>query len=312
VPHSSPTIAAAPSPVADCRENRDLTERLLAARVGFVSGRVFHDDGHVLWTDAGLGRLIDALRARVGQFNAALSPAMKQPLLDHRLTLAPGQVLSLPELPSIGRGFAKFAACRRIIRELEQRSDVVIVQLPFEAPLALFGARKPRIYHVCADIWAFANRSTRFAGWKRLPALAVGGLIDHIQGRVMRRRDVRVVTNGRALQVHYGNPPGQAVISSTICDSEIMSVPRSRPPDAPFRVLYVGYIRHEKGVDLLVDAFARLSRISKSEAQSASSVHETSDPSFFNVWRTPTFWSCQAAPKGRRGCWLKPALLAVR
>ncbi len=219
---------------------------------------MFHDDGAAVWADAGLGRLLDAIRARVGTLTAALSPAAKLPLLDHRLGFASGEVLALPELPSIGRGFGKFAACRRVIREVERRSDAVIVQLPFEAPLALFGARTPRLYHVCADIWAFANRSTRFAGWKRLPALAIGGLIDRMQGHLFQRNEVRVVTNGGALLAHFGNPPGRAVVSSTICDTEILSVARSRPTDAPFRVLYVGYIRHEKGTDLLIDAFARV------------------------------------------------------
>ena len=132
------------------------------------------------------------------------------------------------------------------------------MQLPFEAPLALFGARTPRVYHVCADIWAFANRSSRFAGWKRLPALGMGGLIDRIQARLFRRSDVRVVTNGEDLRAHYGRPPGRAVVSSTIRDDEILSVPRKRTLDAPFRVLFVGYIRHEKGTDLLVKAFDRV------------------------------------------------------
>ena len=132
--------------------------------------------------------------------------------------LSGDDVLRLPDLPSIGRGFAKISSCRRVIREVERRSDVVIVQLPFAATLALLGARRPRVYQVCADIWAFARRSSRFAGWKRPPALVVGGVIDRVQAALFRRADVRVVTNGTALRTHYREPLGRAVVSSTILE----------------------------------------------------------------------------------------------
>ncbi|HEX3999282.1 MAG TPA: glycosyltransferase family 4 protein [Pirellulales bacterium] len=232
--------------------------RLKAIRVGFISGRFcFSGDG--IWADAGLGRLLDALYPWCGRLTAALCQSdQPQPLLDHRLQLSPDDVLRLPDLPSIGRGFGKIASCRRVIRAVEERSDVVIVQLPFAATLALAGARRPRVYQVCADIWAFARRSSRFAGWKRPPALIAGGLIDRLQAGLFRRGDVRVVTNGTKLRMHYGQPPGRAVISSTILEPEIGSASRSRPADAPWRVLYVGYVRHEKGTDLLVDAFSRV------------------------------------------------------
>jgi glycosyltransferase involved in cell wall biosynthesis len=243
----------------DAQESfQDGLERLRLARVGFVSGRVFYS-GDGIWVEGGQGRLLDALRSKVGSLTLALSLAKeKLPLLDHRLLASSDDVLPLPALPSIGRGFGKAIACRRVIREVERRSDVLIVQLPFEAPLALLSARTPRVYHVCADIWAFAKRSSRFAGWKRLPALGMGGLFDRIQAGLFRRPDVRVVTNGEELRSHYGQPPGRAVVSSTIRDEDILSVTRQRPGNAPFRVLFVGYIRHEKGTDLLVDAFDRV------------------------------------------------------
>lgn len=233
-------------------------DQLKKLRVGFVTARTYHSDNG-LWTDAGLGRLLDTLRPWCGDFTAALCHSHDpQPLLDHRLQLADRDVLRLPDMPSIGRGFGKIASARRVIREVERRSDVVIVQLPFAATFALLGARRPRVYHVCADIWAFAQRSSRFTGWKRLPALGVGGTIDRVQAALFRRRDVRVVTNGEALRQHYRQPPGCAVVSTTILESEIGSASRRRPADAPWRVLFVGYLRYEKGIDLLVEALGRV------------------------------------------------------
>src|SRR5580704_15321400 len=167
------------APVAESAVSSTATiDRLRELRVGFVSGRQYFADDF-LWADAGLGRLLDAMYPWCGQLTAALCQSDEpQPLLDHRLQLSRDDVLRLPDLPSIGRGFGKIASCRRVIREVERRSDVVIVQLPFAATLALLGARRPRVYQVCADIWAFARRSSRFTGWKRPPALLVGGVID--------------------------------------------------------------------------------------------------------------------------------------
>jgi glycosyltransferase involved in cell wall biosynthesis len=51
---------------------------------------------------------------------------------------------------------------------------------------------------------------------------------------------------------------GATVVSSTLKASEVDSVKRQRPADAPFRVLFVGYFRPEKGIDVLLKAFARV------------------------------------------------------
>jgi glycosyltransferase involved in cell wall biosynthesis len=195
----------------------------------------------------------------VGRLTLALSPLHTKPaLFDHQLATTLEDIIPLPRLESIGKGFPKAAQCTRVIRELERRCDVLVVQLPFEAPISLWRARRPRVYHICADILAFAKCSSRFARWKRAPALAVGTLIDRMQAGLFRRQDVRVLTNGQTLREHYGSPPGRAVVSSTLRSEEVLSVKRQRPANAPFRLLYVGYIRHEKGTDLLIDAFDRV------------------------------------------------------
>ncbi len=49
-------------------------------------------------------------------------------------------------------------------------------------------------------------------------------------------------------------------MSGTLLDREVLSVPRSRPADAPFRILYVGYLRREKGVDALLAACSQLAQ----------------------------------------------------
>lgn len=224
-------------------------------RLGFVSDRSGFVD-HGIWMDAGLARLLEVWAGTYRRVTIALAGSPQhQTFQDTCLNIPIENYLPLPWVPSIARGFHKVWSCRRVIREVERRSDVVIVQLPFAATLALLNAQRPRLYHLCADIYGMAAASNAYQGYRRLPALLVGSTIDRIQRRLVHSRDARVITNGGQLLAHYGRPPGRAVVSTTILNHEIMSVPRQRPANAPFRVLYVGYMRRAKGIDTLIEAF---------------------------------------------------------
>lgn len=235
------------------------TSALAGLRVGFVTARSASLDAGGLWTESGVGRLLEVWRRDCRRLTVTMSLApSRQRWHDQRLSLDDLDFVPLPWLPSVARGFHKFPACRRAIREVERRSDVVIVQLPFAAPLALTGATRPRLYHVCADVHAIASTSPWYRGLKRFVALTVSKNIDRLQRRLIGDPRARVVANGRDLLEHYGSPRGRAVVSSTLAEAEIASVLRRRGADAPFRVLYVGYLRHEKGIDTLLTAFELL------------------------------------------------------
>ena len=248
----------------DCRATDTLRSRTpsLASiehlRLGFVSGRAAHDNGHI-WSDAGLGRLIDALRERAGSLTVALS-ASDEPLAhhEHRLSVEREAYIPLPPMPSYARGVRMGSRCRDGIRRVESRSDVVVVQLPFTAPTALFGAMRPRVYHVCADIRAIVSTSPYYQGLLRLPVVAAAQLTHLMQRSLAAQPAARVVTNGADLLSQFDPGRGRAVVSSSLYDREILSVPRQRSPDAPFRVLFVGFLRPEKGIDTLLAAFQRL------------------------------------------------------
>ena len=182
----------------------------------------------------------------------------KQRWHDHRLDENRFNFLPLPWLPSIARGFHKAPQCRRVIRQVERQSDVVIVQLPFAAPLALVGPRVPRVYHICADVRQIAHTSPWYRGPKRLVALTASNGIDRLYRHLLHAPHTKVITNGEDLLRAYKLEQGRSVVSSTLLSSEVMSVVRARPADAPFRVLFVGYLRHEKGIDTLFEAFNRL------------------------------------------------------
>jgi glycosyltransferase involved in cell wall biosynthesis len=226
-------------------------------RLGFVTGRWISEDGG-LWTDAGLGRLMDALQGGVDRFTAAGSLIRERhPLHDHRLALARSDLVPLPEMLSFRAGVFRQSECRAAIREVERRSDVVIVQLPFTAPLALGGALRPRVYHVCADVYAIVNAAEHYEGVLRLASVAVAQGVHQLYRVLTTRPDARVVTNGRSLLERYHPAKGRAVVSSALRERDMSSVERSRS-DGGFRVLFVGHLRPEKGIDILLTAFEEL------------------------------------------------------
>lgn len=227
-------------------------------RLGFVTDRSGYFDQNV-WVEAGVGRLLGMWAGACRQLTVAMGAAPRRRQgHDIRLDVPRENCLPMPWMPTVARGFHQAWRCRQVIREVERRSDVVIVQLPFAAPLALLGARRPRLYHLCADIAAMARTSNVYRGFRRIPAVLAGTTFDCIQRRLVHSREARLVTNGNELLARYGRPPGRALVSATILDCEIMSVERQRPGDAPFRVLYVGYLRRAKGIDTLLEAFDQL------------------------------------------------------
>jgi glycosyltransferase involved in cell wall biosynthesis len=224
-------------------------------RLGVVSERsVFVDGG--LWTGSGTGRLIDALAARCAGLTLAMSASPgRLAAHDHRLAVATEDLVPLPWVPSIARGFFQFRSMRRAIREVERRSDLLIVQLPFAASLALFRPRRPRVYNVYANVRTMVATSTYYRGPKRLAARAAAAALHAMQRRLIARPAARCVTHGDEILAQYGRAEGRAIVSSTVLDREVLSVPRRRPVDAPPRVLFVGFLRHEKGIDTLLAAF---------------------------------------------------------
>ena len=226
-------------------------------RLGVVTARSVSTAAGI-WTETSLARLIDLLRQKAGRvvFAPSLSP-VRQSLHDCRLTLPTADFLPLPWLPTLRTGLSKFAACRQVLRRVAADCDVVLTQLPFASPLALPVLHGPQVYHLCADIEEPIVRSPCYGGARGLPARLAARRMPHLQKRLPASPAARVVANGRSLLARYGGR-GAAVVSSTLLASEIGSVSRRRSISEPFRVLYVGYLRHEKGIDVLVDAFTRL------------------------------------------------------
>ena len=231
-------------------------------RVGFISGRWAYVDGDTIWTDAGMGRLIDALSERATQVTLGLSVLrQRQPMHDHALSIPSDRLRPLPQMLSFRDGFFRHRACQAVIRRIEDECDVVVVQLPFTAPSALLSSSRPRVYHVCADVLAIVRAARHYRGPMRVASVTMATAVDRLYRHLLSRPGAAAVTNGRSLIKNYGLTDGQAIVSSSLRQRDIDSVPRARPQDAPFRVLFVGHLRPEKGIKVLLKAFEDLSRV---------------------------------------------------
>jgi glycosyltransferase involved in cell wall biosynthesis len=231
-------------------------------RVGFVSG-TFAWAGRAVYTHHAFERFVGELARRAGHLELALPiEKVRGPGETHPLPEPSGafSFRPLPEISSFAAGFRRGGECRRVIREMERRCDVLYVQLPFSPPQALLRARTPRVYQVCADCVGVVRASPYYRGVKRLAAVAAAVAVDRLQLALMRRPRVRVITNGEELYHRYGRPPGTAAVSASLWESEIDSVVRRRERDGRPRLLFVGYLRPEKGIDTLVDAFRIIRR----------------------------------------------------
>jgi len=227
-------------------------------RLGFFTGRQVVHQPDALMADLGLGRVVNELhRRRPELVLAACAPTVQLDRHSEPLTLARDAVLALPPMPSFLHGFRRTPVCRRTMRELEDRCDVMIVQLAFQAPVALLGPRRPRVYHVFGDVVGMARGSTQYRGLRKWPAIGYGHVVDGVQGHLIGRPGARLVANGQPLVDHYGGQ-GRAVVSSSLTAADLETVRRVRPQPPPYRLVFVGYLRHEKGLDILLEAVGRL------------------------------------------------------
>lgn len=227
-------------------------------KLGIISGRrVGAEDGRV-WADAGYGRVLEELARRFDDIVVASPPAGRTDERNISVHLDPEQILPMPELGSIASGTLHTREVSRVVREIDGWADVVLVQLAFQAPLALLGLRSPLVYHVVGDPLGVALDSTVYAGIRRVPAVASAGALEVLHRVLIRRPGAGLVTNGEALRRTLAPGKGRSVVSSSLWDREIDSVGRSRPADAPPRVLYAGYLRGWKGLDTLMEAYELL------------------------------------------------------
>ena len=103
-----------------------------------------------------------------------------------RVRLAKAISWPLPTISSLPQAITVWVPAAKAIRTLANHSDLLIVQIPFEAPLALNNVGLPVLYHVIANIKGAAAAS-RYGGLLRPLASLTGFCLDRFYAALVNR-----------------------------------------------------------------------------------------------------------------------------
>jgi glycosyltransferase involved in cell wall biosynthesis len=207
-----------------------------------------------------IGRLLDMLRENVPRAKLCI-PILPEPQSNmmHVLGFPPEDVVDLPPLKSVMRSQAYFFRTRRMLRRFARGVDVLFIRVPFQIPLAVSGLGTPKLLHVAGNPYNVIAASSDYHGLMKQLALRFAAHSNATLRRMVAEPMTRVATNGGEMWDILRCREGRIVVSSCIYQREMR--PRAdlslgQPP----KLLFVGYLRPEKGIHKLLDAFEALRR----------------------------------------------------
>jgi len=230
--------------------------------VGLVLDQIVVEDAGVLRTDEVFVRFVEALaRSRFTRAELCcrlVRGASTAPYVLDR------EVFSIVPLPSY-RDVPDL--CRRALALMPEAARTFDAQLSGWSLAVGFGVhpltplviRRARRRGVPAALWVRGDLEAdirhRHRGWRRFAGLVVARVVI-----AAIPRGTPVVSVGRDdYPFLRALGPCHLVYSSKFDDADFACLPRTRRlPGAPARLLYVGRIAREKGVEVLLDAFARI------------------------------------------------------
>jgi len=230
--------------------------------VGLVLDQIVVEDGGVLRTDEVFVRFVEALaRSRFTRAELCCRLVHDASAPPYLLDRGVFEIVPLPsyrDVPDLCRRALTLMpeAARTFDARLSAWSLAVGFGVHPLTPLAIRRAQRrgvPAVLWVRGDLEADIRH--RHRGWRRFAGLAVArAVIAAIP------RGTPVVSVGRDdYPFLRALGPCHLVYSSKFDDADFSPMPRARRvPGAPARLLYVGRIAPEKGVEILLDALARI------------------------------------------------------
>jgi glycosyltransferase involved in cell wall biosynthesis len=237
----------------------DRSHRIL----GYVTPVRAYVSADRVYMQAASGRVADALAlqydkvlmcARVVSGSPPSSTDLPLEALNIELIAQPAWRTTLGSLPHIfGIALAYIRTCRR--------SDVLFVRgmCPYIGFLYLCALifRRPICHWIVGDPVALLRTGRRNGRFMDMLALLYA-LQDRLASRVGRwLTNGAFICNGSELAEAYRSPRTTATASSTIREREFFSRADTCQGDA-IRILFVGFIRPEKGIEHLLEAVCRL------------------------------------------------------
>ncbi len=205
-----------------------------------------------------IGRLYDAMREMVPRAKLCI-PVLPEPHdnMMHALEFPPEDVVDLPPLRNVIKSQVYFFQTRSILRRFARSVDVLFIRVPFQIPLAVAGLGTPKVLHVAGNPYNVIAASSDYHGLMKQLALRFAAHSNATLRRMAAEPMTRVATNGGEMWDVLGCREGRIVVSSCIYQSEMRPRADLTLGDPP-KLLFVGYLRPEKGIHRLLDAFEAL------------------------------------------------------
>ena len=228
-------------------------------RLGIISCLPAAPDGQGgLVCNRSMGRLWDLLREGCPGAKLCL-PILPEPEahMRHTLNFPPQDIFPLPPLKSVIRSQIYYFPTRRLVRQFARQVDVLFIRVPFQLPRSLLALGTPKLLHVAGNPYNVIAVSSDYRGlWKKV-ALAFASHSIRTLRRMAAEPHTRVASNGAEMFDLLGSRQGRVVVSSCLHERE-MRPRENRELGNPPKLLFVGYLRHEKGIDDLLDAFEQI------------------------------------------------------
>jgi glycosyltransferase involved in cell wall biosynthesis len=239
----------------DARQVSAEDDPLASLCVGLVCSELHARRPGKLILNTNLGRLIQCLRERLPRTRLCVN-TMAQPeaFMDFALSCADEDVVDLPPMPTTMKAQKQYFRAARVLRDFERSVDLVYIRLPFQIPRAPLVLRKPKLLHVTGDPVEIIDASTDYRGALGFLARRFARHSMAVMRRMAAAPQTRTITHGRKLWEALDAEHGRVVVSSAMYRSEMRPRPGYTLNDPP-RLLFVGFVRPEKGIEVLVDAF---------------------------------------------------------
>ena len=231
--------------------------------LGYITPvRAFFSEGEIYMQSAS-GRVAEELAQHYerGLVCARVVHGGPPPPFDPPLLASNLELIEQPYWKSTAESLVHFWGIARAYIETCRRVDVIFIRgmCPYIAVLYLCAAafRRPVCHWIVGDPVALLQ-----TGRRNGIARDALGLLYALQDRLFTRWGRWLVggallCNGRELARAYRSPRTAEIVSSTVRDEEFF--PRTDTCKGPaVRILFVGFIRPEKGIEYLLDAVASL------------------------------------------------------
>jgi glycosyltransferase involved in cell wall biosynthesis len=231
--------------------------------LGYVTPvRAFSSSGEI-YMQAASGRVAEALAKHYEKVCVCARVVHDAPPapFDFPLNAAKLELVAQPFWSTTAGSLLHFFGIARAYMRTCRRADVLFVRgmCPYTAVLYLcaLAFRKPICHWIVGDPVALLRTSAR-----KGPVPNTFALLYALQDRLFTRlgrwvTNGALICNGRELARAFTSPRTIEIVSSTVEESEFF--PRTDTCQGPVvRILFVGFIRPEKGIEYLLDAVSLL------------------------------------------------------